>query len=168
MYKKDQKGFTIIEVLIVLAIAALILLIVFLAVPALQRNNRNTQRKNDVSNVLGAISEFNANKNGRMPSHYNAETGEFLLDNTAHDGEGVTPKIGFYAANEIEFANNNNPMSFTNPIPSDNASRMYVKTGAKCNTAGSDFGGAGASSRTIAVVYVIETSGGSTSVCQES
>ncbi|HPW47952.1 MAG TPA: prepilin-type N-terminal cleavage/methylation domain-containing protein, partial [Candidatus Saccharibacteria bacterium] len=38
MYKKDQKGFTIIEVLIVLAIAALILLIVFLAVPALQRN----------------------------------------------------------------------------------------------------------------------------------
>jgi prepilin-type N-terminal cleavage/methylation domain-containing protein len=39
IYKqKRQQGFTIIEVLIVLAIAALILLIVFLAVPALQRN----------------------------------------------------------------------------------------------------------------------------------
>jgi prepilin-type N-terminal cleavage/methylation domain-containing protein len=42
LYKqKREAGFTIIEVLIVLAIAALILLIVFLAVPALQRNARN-------------------------------------------------------------------------------------------------------------------------------
>ncbi|MDQ3065292.1 MAG: prepilin-type N-terminal cleavage/methylation domain-containing protein, partial [bacterium] len=36
--KNNNKGFTIIEVLIVLAIAGLIMLIVFLAVPALQRN----------------------------------------------------------------------------------------------------------------------------------
>ena len=35
--KKDNKGFTIIEVLIVLAIAGLIMLTVFLAVPSLQR-----------------------------------------------------------------------------------------------------------------------------------
>ena len=42
--KKRAEGFTIIEVLIVLAIAGLILLVVFLAVPALQRNARNTQR----------------------------------------------------------------------------------------------------------------------------
>ena len=41
----EQKGFTIIEVMIVLAIAGLIILIVFLAVPALQRNGRNTQQK---------------------------------------------------------------------------------------------------------------------------
>ena len=80
----------------------------------------------------------------------------------------MTPKIGFYTTDEIVFENNNNPMRFRNPIPSEDASRMYVKTGAKCDNTGSDFGGAGASSRTVAVVYVIETSGGSTSVCQES
>jgi prepilin-type N-terminal cleavage/methylation domain-containing protein len=34
---KKEKGFTIIEVMIVLAIAGLIMLVVFLAVPALQR-----------------------------------------------------------------------------------------------------------------------------------
>ena len=51
--KNRKDGFTIIEVLIVLAIAGLIMLIVFLAVPALQRNSRNTQRKNDVANILG-------------------------------------------------------------------------------------------------------------------
>lgn len=68
MFKKDNKGFTIIEVLIVLAIAGLILLIVFLAVPALQRNSRNTSIKNDVQNVLGGIAEFNAANQGKLPT----------------------------------------------------------------------------------------------------
>ncbi|MGB4967388.1 MAG: type II secretion system protein, partial [Candidatus Saccharimonadales bacterium] len=64
--KSSKKGFTIIEVLIVLAIAGLILLIVFLAVPALQRNSRNTQRANDVSRALGAAQEVLNNNNGDM------------------------------------------------------------------------------------------------------
>jgi prepilin-type N-terminal cleavage/methylation domain-containing protein len=71
MLKKSsngQKGFTIIEVLIVLAIAGLILLIVFLAVPALQRNSRNTQRKNDVATYAGAVNEFINNNNGVLPT----------------------------------------------------------------------------------------------------
>ena len=41
--KKHRSGFTIIEIMIVLAIAGLIMLIVFLAVPALQRASRNTR-----------------------------------------------------------------------------------------------------------------------------
>src|SRR5216110_1960554 len=65
---KQQKGFTIIEVMIVLAIAGLIMLIVFLAVPALQRNSRNTQRKNDVARVLGGIQEYASNQNGFLPT----------------------------------------------------------------------------------------------------
>jgi prepilin-type N-terminal cleavage/methylation domain-containing protein len=44
--RKPKDGFTIIEVMIVLAIAGVILLIVFLAVPAVQRNTRNVERKN--------------------------------------------------------------------------------------------------------------------------
>jgi|SRR5581483_3564640 prepilin-type N-terminal cleavage/methylation domain-containing protein len=61
-------GFTIIEVMIVLAIAGLIMLIVFLAVPALQRNAHNTSIKNDVSSILGAINEYENNNNGNLPS----------------------------------------------------------------------------------------------------
>src|SRR5277367_1463495 len=70
MYKqlKNEKGFTIIEVMIVLAIAGLILLIVFLAVPALQRNSRNTQRKSDVGRVGSAIQTVIANNNGTLPA----------------------------------------------------------------------------------------------------
>lgn len=66
--QKDQKGFTIIEVLIVLAIAGLIMLIVFLAVPALQRNSRNTQRNNDASLIAAAINECLNNRNGQIGS----------------------------------------------------------------------------------------------------
>ena len=66
--KKDNKGFTIIEVLIVLAIAGLILLVVFLAVPALQRNSRNTQVRNAASSIAGAGAEFIANNNGKVPT----------------------------------------------------------------------------------------------------
>jgi prepilin-type N-terminal cleavage/methylation domain-containing protein len=61
---KDQKGFTIIEVLIVLAIAGLIMLIVFLAVPALQRNQRNNARNADASRWAAAVSECLSNRNG--------------------------------------------------------------------------------------------------------
>lgn len=69
LYKeKRQQGFTIIEVLIVLAIAALILLIVFLAVPALQRNSRNTQRNNDVAALASALSNYASNNNGTLPT----------------------------------------------------------------------------------------------------
>lgn len=69
MKLKQQKGFTIIEVLIVLAIAGLILLIVFLAVPALQRNSRNTSARNDAAAVLGGVSEFQAANNGALPTN---------------------------------------------------------------------------------------------------
>lgn len=63
---KREEGFTIIEVLIVLAIAGLIILIVFLAVPALQRNSRNTQRTNDASRLSAAINECLNNNNGKV------------------------------------------------------------------------------------------------------
>lgn len=69
LYKnKRQEGFTIIEVLIVLAIAALILLIVFLAVPALQRNSRNNSTRQEAADILAGVNDFVANNNGSLPS----------------------------------------------------------------------------------------------------
>ena len=79
--QRKQHGFTIIEVLIVMAIAALILLIVFLAVPALQRNSRNTQYKNAVGSILGAVNEYTANNNGALPQDLSIDpaSGNILL-----------------------------------------------------------------------------------------
>ena len=45
LMNKDKNGFTIIEVVLVLAIAGLIFLMVFIALPALQRSQRDTQKK---------------------------------------------------------------------------------------------------------------------------
>ena len=73
-FNKREKGFTIVEVLIVLAIAAVIMLVVFLAVPALQRNSRNTQRRSDVSHMAGLINEYKASHTGTKPSTYGGKT----------------------------------------------------------------------------------------------
>jgi len=63
--KDNKKGFTIIEVVLVLAIAGLIFAMVFIALPALQRNQRDQSRKNDASTVAAAINNWNsANRNG--------------------------------------------------------------------------------------------------------
>lgn len=67
MSSKSKKGFTIIEVVLVLAIAGLIFLMVFIALPALQRSQRNTQRSDDLSRVLTAINSYQSNNNGRLP-----------------------------------------------------------------------------------------------------
>ena len=63
----QNPAFTIIEVVLVLAIAGLIFLMVFIALPALQRNQRDTQRKNDMARVLSAVKSFQANNNGIAP-----------------------------------------------------------------------------------------------------
>lgn len=49
MQSKGRTGFTIIEVVLVLAIAGLIFLMIFIALPSLQRSQRDQTRKNDVS-----------------------------------------------------------------------------------------------------------------------
>jgi prepilin-type N-terminal cleavage/methylation domain-containing protein len=63
-----QKGFTIIEVALVLAIAALIFLVVFLAVPALQRNQRDDARKRDITTIVQAVTTMTANTGSEVPA----------------------------------------------------------------------------------------------------
>ena len=65
--QQKTKGFTIIEVVLVLAIAGLIFLMVFLALPALQRNQRDTQRRGDLGRLAAAIQSYQSNNNGRVP-----------------------------------------------------------------------------------------------------
>src|SRR5580700_1887745 len=80
--RSESKGFTIIEVMIVLAIAGLIMLIVFLAVPALQRTARNTQRKSDASAVASAIANFTSDNGGALPTadgYINTDTTTLIL-----------------------------------------------------------------------------------------
>lgn len=65
---KHQKGFTIIEVVLVLGIAGLIFLMVFIALPALQRGRRDTQRTSDITRLASALSNYQSNNSGAIPS----------------------------------------------------------------------------------------------------
>ena len=64
----SKKGFTIIEVVLVLAIAGLIFLMVFVALPALQRNQRNTARKNNVQTIASALTSYAGDHNANLPT----------------------------------------------------------------------------------------------------
>jgi len=67
MNAKKAYGFTIIEVMIVLAIAGLIMAIVFFAVPQLQRNSEDQKRKSIANSVGAQIDTYAANTHGIYP-----------------------------------------------------------------------------------------------------
>ena len=67
--KKQKTGFTIIEVVLVLAIAGLIFLMVFVALPALQRSQRDTQRRDDMARFISQLTQYQANNNGNVPGN---------------------------------------------------------------------------------------------------
>lgn len=75
--KNKEKGFTIIEVVLVLAIAGLIFLMVFIALPALQRGQRDTQRKNDLSRAMTAVAAYQSNNRQALPAATNAGYADF-------------------------------------------------------------------------------------------
>ncbi len=79
MTAKNKKGFTIIEVVLVLAIAGLIFLMVFIALPALQRSQRNTQREDDVARFLTAVNDYQTNNSGKTPFEDGTSTTEATL-----------------------------------------------------------------------------------------
>ncbi len=76
---KQKNAFTIIEVVLVLAIAGLIFMMVFLALPALQRSQRDTQRKNDLNRFMAALNQYQANNRGRIPADGNTIINDYLL-----------------------------------------------------------------------------------------
>lgn len=86
-----HKGFTIIEVALVLAIAGVIFLMVFIALPALWASERDTERRNDVINFVQQLKNFTGNNNrGALPKFTNSANNEKFNDRVAVLIEGAT------------------------------------------------------------------------------
>lgn len=144
------RGFTIIEVMIVLAIAGLIMLIVFLAVPSLQRSSRNTQRKNDVSAVAAAIANYIDNNGGSVPASVGGTSDLLVCGASCASGNTETAKLGYYTpANITLVANSASPTTPTKDT-------VVIDVGYNCNSTNTGVGTA--SSRTAAILYAVETS----------
>lgn len=93
--QQTKKGFTIIEVVLVLAIAGLIFLMVFVALPALQRGQRDTQRRDDVSRVVSQLQSYATNNRGALPTNAQFRATAFQNDYLkASAGEFNDPKTG--------------------------------------------------------------------------
>ena len=71
--KEAQKGFTIIELLIVIAIIAILALLVLNNFQGAQAKARDQQRTTDINNIHGKLEEF-YNENNAYPSTFTAAT----------------------------------------------------------------------------------------------
>ena len=153
--KNNQEGFTIIEVMIVLAIAALIMLIVFLAIPALQRNSRNTARKSDASRLTAAAANFGTNNNGIVPSTIDHAKEIYNDAGDLSQLSGLTPDAGVWAAGTFHITTG----VVTAPtLPKSGSQAALLVTKAQCAGAGAT--AAGTSDKQMALLYTAEPGSG--------
>ena len=143
----SKKGFTIIEVVLVLAIAGLIFLMVFVALPALQRSQRDTARRNDMSRVDTSLIQYQTNNqdtgNGDLPASSSTWPGSSVFPS----GSACNTACKFiqrYMNSGTDSANN----TFKDPdgnyysmnigngawdsAPANMDHIIYIRTGAKC------------------------------------
>lgn len=150
--KNNQRGFTIIEVVLVLAIAGLIFLMVFIALPALQRGQRDTQRRNDVARAQTALNNYQTNSKNAIPAD-NAWNTTIRDKYLKADGEEFRDPGGsdysFVATNDT----NNSSISFdqqADPVA------IYVKSRSTCDGAN---GVTAAGSRKVTLRIALEGGG---------
>lgn len=102
-----KRGFTIIEVVLVLAIAGLIFLMVFIAFPALQRAQRNTQRRDDYSMLVAAVNSYMSSNNGKLSNllrkGINTEDPHVLSAGRWINGTGEDPSGNAYELKAYSF-----------------------------------------------------------------
>ena len=103
-----KSGFTLIEIVIVLAIAALIMVIVFVAVQGAQRSRRDTERRAAASRVLAGLvncaSDNSGTIGGPAATTTNVQCGSYIIAVTNGDitGKGT---LATAAANTPSSAN---------------------------------------------------------------
>lgn len=158
---KAKKGFTIIEVVLVLAIAGLIFLMVFVALPALQRSQRDTQRRDDFARLATAITQYQTNNNGKVPmamatkpSSDDFKTKYLGGADAFKDPDGEAYTIMFDTLTGGDSANTPNPTSIDH--------KVYVYNKAKCS---GETMVASSNTNDYAILYKLEGSG---TFCQDN
>ena len=151
---KQQKGFTIIEVVLVLAIAGLIFLMVFVALPALQSGQRDTARRSDVGIVASAVNTYVSNNRGTWPNSTQLQS--YVTNVSGNTDVSAIEVVDIADGTEIDTTD----------------SVITVVTGAKCVSSADDADGtaytveAGTARQYSTITYV--EAGNGSSFCQDS
>ncbi len=160
-----ERGFTIIEVVLVLAIAALIFLMVFIALPALQRSQRDAARKTELGKVTSAITTYQSNNRGLQPA--NGQDLMNYVDGTLYSAASTAPTPDHqskYTPADPDVVLDNTYVLHVSPLPAGTAAAgtigyadtdvIQVFTGAKCDSTGHT--AIAGSTRNAAVIILLE------------
>ena len=156
--RNKEKGFTIIEVVLVLAIAGLIFLMVFIALPALQRGQRDSARKSEASAVVSAVGTYQGNNRGTNPTTAAQLSAIVNGDNTGRLDSGAMIQIRstVYGAPVTVSA------STTASVAADNVAavdEVLVYIGYKCGATNTSL--IRGTARQVAVAVIQEAANGS-------
>lgn len=126
-----RSGFTLIEVVLVLAIGGLIFLLAFLAFGQATQNRRDTQRRTDAAKVITELENASGDSNGRAlgTGPVQEDLNDFLadyFDQEADDGDNQ------FTSNNIQYTLTYGDTPLTTEIGSNNA-EMAVTQGGRCD-----------------------------------
>ncbi len=153
--KQQDEGFTIIEVVLVLAIAALIMLMVFIALPALQRNQRDSARQNDVSRLQSALTNHKGRNRGQLPQANSGAYNNFFGSSLRINNDAFADPSGEnYDAQVIRTGSASQPQEFS----ADRANHIYFYPGASCDGENVT-GNISTNARKVAIVKPLEGGG---------
>jgi prepilin-type N-terminal cleavage/methylation domain-containing protein len=107
---KHNRAFTLIELLVVIAIIAILVGLLFPAFKAVQNQARNTQAKNDLTQIVNAVNAFYTDY-GRYP---------LVTADTIYGPSGAANNTLFNVLRGLDATNNPRQIVFINP--------PYVKT----------------------------------------
>lgn len=162
--QNKEKGFTIIEVVLVLAIAGLIFLMVFIALPALQRGQRDQARKTEVSSVASAIESYRSNNRGATPTA--VQIGQYITGNNSATLDSGAVILVRHRTGTGSATVTANVSGGTSPVaPAVSGDTIVVYTNSKCGTSSSQI--VAGTTRQTAIVTALESGAASGTVyCQ--
>lgn len=180
----QKSGFTIIEVVLVLAVAGLIFAMAFIAVPSLQRSQRDNDRRDDMLKLVTEVKRYQTSNRGNLPgAGDNLPVSVVWNSNWNNTKPNANTWAGFYASYLGERFTDPDGTNYTlrvvacgakradatcdsatseiaavnNSSFKDNNFKMLVVTRGKCADGNNIVGSS--SPRNLAVLYRLESSG---------